>query len=135
MTEVALADIARCFDGVAPSSIASCSADGEPNVCYVSQLYLVDEEHVAVSNQFLNKTQRNVDENPHLAALVVDPQIGAQYTLHLTLERREVSGTLFDQLAASIESIASLTGMQGIFRLRSADVYRVDRCVQVHHGR
>ncbi len=134
MTDVALTDIVRCFQGVAPSSIASYSTDGEPNVCYVSQLYLVDEQHVAVSNQFLNKTQRNVDDNPCLAALVVDPETGAQYALDLTLESRQVSGHLFDRLAASIEAIASLTGMQGIFRLRSADVYRVHRCVEVHDG-
>ena len=32
---------------------------------------------------------------------------------------------MFDRLRGDVEAIAALTGMQGVFKLRSADIYRV----------
>ena len=40
-------------------------------------------------------------------------------------ERTERRGPLFEQLRRDIDAIAALTGMQDVFKLRSADVYRV----------
>ena len=38
-----------------PSWITSCSKDGEPNTTVISQIWYVDEKHVALSFQFFNK--------------------------------------------------------------------------------
>ena len=32
---------------------------------------------------------------------------------------------VFDRLHRDVEAVAALTGMQGVFKLRSADIYRV----------
>lgn len=125
MTSLTLADIPRCLLGLVPSSISSCSATGVPNVTHVSQIHFVDDRHVAVSNQFLGKTQRNILEFPYLSALVLDPDTGRQFVLDLAFVRAETSGPLFDELSDSIDAIASVFGMQAVFRLRSADVYLV----------
>ena len=122
---VRLPDIWRAFQGLVPSIIATADGRGMPNVTYVSQVYMVDDRHVALSCQFFNKTRRNLDENPVACAEVVDPLTLQAYRLRLKFLRSEKSGPLFDTMSLRIDAIASQTGMTGIFRLIAADVFEV----------
>jgi len=70
---VPLEEIARCLQGVIPSWLATCSADGVPNVTILSIVHYVDEERVALTRQFFNKTTANLDANPWAQVIVVDP--------------------------------------------------------------
>jgi adenylate cyclase len=126
-----LTTIARCFQGVIPSIVASSDATGMPNVTYVSQVYLIDDQHVALSCQFFNKTRRNLDENPNTTVEVYDPVTMQAYRLRLRFLRSEKSGSLFDTMAMRIHAIASHTGMEGVFRLVAADVFEVLRADRV----
>lgn len=120
-----LSELSRCFQGVLPSTIATCSLTGEPNIAYLSQVHYLDERHVALSCQFFNKTNRNVAENPYASVVVLDPITFEAWRLRLHFERAETSGPLFESMSLRIDTIASHTGMAGVFKLRSADVYRV----------
>lgn len=122
---IALNSIRACFDGAIPAMMATCAADGTPNVAYLSQVYYVDERHVALSFQFFNKTRQNILANPHGCALVMHPVTGAFYRLHLRYLRTETSGPLFEGMKAQLAGIASYSGMAGVFRLLGADVYEV----------
>lgn len=124
---IPLTTIWRCFQGVIPSIIATSDHDGNPNVTYASQVHLIDDDHVALSRQFFNKTSRNLDENPRACAEVHDPVTFQSHRLHLKFLRSEKSGPLFDVMAVRIQAIASLTGMSGVFRLIGADVFEVLR--------
>ncbi len=122
---VALSEISACFEGVVPAVISTAAADGTPNVTHLSRVHLVDDDHVALSNQFFSKTVRNLAENPTASVMLVDPIEFDEYRLTLRWERSERRGPLFDRMALDIDAIAALTGMQGVFQLRSADVYRL----------
>jgi len=120
-----LESLRRCFQGIIPALIATCSRDGTPNITYLSQVHFVDDRHVALSCQFFNKTKKNVTENPYASVIVYDPMTFESYELDLAFQRSETAGPLFEDMDTRINAIASQTGMTGVFRLLSADVYEV----------
>ena len=123
---VDLLAIRECLEGGIPAVFATCDAEGTPNITYVSQVHLVDGEHVALSFQFFNKTRQNVLANPQGAVFVVNPENGARYRLHLRYLRTESEGPLFESMKAKLAGIASHSGMSGVFRLLGSDIYRVE---------
>lgn len=120
-----LSDIARCFEGIMPAEIATASADGVPNVTHLSRVDMLDDERVVLSNQFFSKTVRNLAENPRGCVVVIDPLTFDSYRLVVQYERTERRGPIFERLRRDVDAIAALTGMEGVFMLKSADVYRV----------
>ncbi len=118
-------DLRRCFEGAIPAVIATAAADGTPNVTYLSRIRFVDDDRVALSNQFLSKTARNLVENPRASLIVTDPDTFDEYRLSIVYERSERDGSVFEQLRDDVDAVAALSGMEDVFRLRSADVYRV----------
>lgn len=133
-----LSDISRCFEGIVPADIATASADGVPNVTHLSRVDMLDDERIVLSNQFFSKTVRNLAENPRACVIVIDPVTYDSYRLVVQYERTERRGPIFERLRRDVDAIAALTGMEGVFKLRSADVYRVSELelvrAQVHEA-
>jgi adenylate cyclase len=125
---VALEAIRSCFEGVIPSPLATCSADGTPNITYMSIVQYVDSERVALSRQFFNKTRTNLDENALAQVQVIEPATLARYALDLRFLHTETEGPVFEAMKANLEAIASQTGMGDVFRLRGVDIHRVLHC-------
>ncbi len=118
-------EVIPSLQGVMPSIAATCSSQGIPNVTYISQVYYVDEKHVAISNQFFNKTVRNITENPFLCVIVNCPIDYIQRKLVLKFVESQNSGGIFDNMKTQLEIIAGMQGMQDVFSLRSADIFKV----------
>lgn len=125
---IALTSIRDCFEGVIPSVVATLDAEGVPNVSYLSQVYLVDDDHVALSNQFFSKTAENVRATGRATIIVVSGRSGAQYRLDLVHEASLTTGDLFDRMAAQLSAIGTQQGAGEIMKLRSAELYRVEAC-------
>ena len=113
------------MQGIIPSALVTCSADGVPNTAYISQVYYVDEDHVAISHQFFNKSIRNVRENPQVCVSIVNPESFMMWRLDLLFSRSETEGKLFEEMSGQLEAIASMMGMENVFKLKSADVYKI----------
>ena len=111
--------------------IATASSDGRPNVTYLSRVRPVDDDRVALSNQFFSKTARNLAENPRASVLLIDPTTYDEFRLSLVYERTERRGPVFERLREDVDAIAALEGMQDVFKLRAADIYRVVHIEQI----
>ncbi|MBT9463961.1 GAF domain-containing protein [Hydrogenophaga sp.] len=122
---VDLGEVRPCLEGAIPAIMATTAADGTPNVAYISQVYYVDEGHVALSFQFFNKTRQNLLVNPRSTLLVLNPLNAVFYRLHLRYLRTEDAGPVFESMKAQLAGIASHTGMADVFRLRGSDIHEV----------
>jgi hypothetical protein len=123
--DVPLESILRCFQGLIPSTLATCSPEGIPNITPMSIVHYVDSERIALSRQFFNKTRANLDANPVAQVFLTDPQTLEQYLLDLRYLHTESEGPTFDAMKANLEAVASQTGMGDVFRLRGVDIHRV----------
>jgi hypothetical protein len=123
--EIGLDQLHHCCEGAVPAVIATAAADGTPNVTYLSRVRIVDGERLALSNQFFSKTARNLADNPRASLLLIDPTNYNQYRLTLVYERTERRGEIFEQLRGDVDAVAAHQGMQDVFKLRAADIYRV----------
>lgn len=126
-----LADLAACFEGVIPSSIATLSGDRTPNISCLSHVVQVDAVPVARSNQFFGKTVANLRTVSRAAILLVDSPFGTQYRLKTLFTRFETSGEVFDRVATHLVASSMQVAMADVMRLRAVDVFRVTAITQV----
>lgn len=117
--------IKPCLQGIVPSWIVTSDGSGIPNAAVISQVFYVDKDHIAISNQFFGKTVRNLDRNPFAQIQVLNPADFGVWLIDVEFLRREAEGALFDQMDMQLQAIASMIGAQDLFKLRSADVCRV----------
>jgi predicted pyridoxine 5'-phosphate oxidase superfamily flavin-nucleotide-binding protein len=124
-------DIRPSLQGAVPGSIMSVSKDGIPNATFISQIWYVDEEHVAISLQYFNKTTRNVRENPKVSILTVDPNDFTHWMIEGEFERSETEGPVFEEMTMQLEVVASMMGMSDVLILKGADIYRVTQVTRL----
>lgn len=122
---IPLESLRPCLDGAMPAVVATSAPDGTPNVAYVSQVHFVDAQHVALSFQFFSKTRENVLAHPYAEVQVIEPGSFRHYRLRIQYLRTETAGPLFEYMRAQLAGIAAKTGMDKVFVLRGADIYRV----------
>ena len=122
------------MQGLIPTCMSTCSPEGVPNVTYISQVWYVDEKHLAVSCQFFNKTTRNVRANPPAHILTTCPETYAIWRVSARYKESQTDGDLYQTMSDQLAVIASMSGMADVFRLLSADVYEVDQVELIHAG-
>ena len=119
-------DMRIAMQGILPSIIGTCDPDGIPNVVAISQTYYVDTDHVAISHQFFNKTIRNIQTNPNVCLVILHPSEVTRWVLHATHSHSETEGPVFDQMSMQLEAIASMIGMEDVFKLQAAEIFKVN---------
>src|SRR5260370_7384921 len=101
--------------GAIPSTMVTCSLAGVPNVTAISQVWYVDETHVALSFQFFSKTHRNVRENPFAEVIVRDGQNFQEWHLEIQYDHSEETRRISDAIHVNLHAIASIPCIIAIF--------------------
>jgi len=122
---VSLKSIRRMLEGLMPPAMTTVTPDGMPHVNHVSHAEYVDENHVALTWQFQNASRANILATRRACLSFDDPASGTGFVMQIEYLRTETEGPLFERLRAKLAGIASHSGMEGVFHLRGADVYRV----------
>jgi adenylate cyclase len=118
--------VRRLLEGVVPPALATASAERVPHVNYLSHAEYVDDEHIALTFQFFNRSRANVMATGRAALCIEDPISGVSIVLQLRYLHTETSGPVFERLRAKLAGIAAHTGMEKVFKLQGADIYHVD---------
>jgi hypothetical protein len=126
-------ELLPAMQGVIPATLATCSKDGMANVTYISQVFYVDEHQVALSYQFMNKTWRNLQENPMAKVVITCPSTFNMWKLSLRFVEEQSEGPVFDDMDMQLAAIASLHGMEGVFQIRAALICRVEEIECLYH--
>jgi len=113
------------LQGALPNALATVDENGTPNISYISQVFYVDNNHVALSNQFLNKSMRNIKSNGIATVNVIRPDNLKSWYFELKHKESKTDGDLFDNMTMQLDAIASMTGMEDIFKLRASEVFEI----------
>jgi len=119
--DIALRSIMSAFEGVIPATIATAAPDGTPNITYISLARFLDEERIAISNQFFGKTTSNLDG------------AGALDGLSVFVGRLDDCRELGDLTQTALELLDDLFGI-GSSMLLMADHDLKSLFVVAHHG-
>ncbi len=119
------------MQGALPSALATVDDAGVPNVSYISQVFYVDDTHVALSNQFLNKSMRNISSNGIATVNISRPDTLKAWYMELKYKESQTDGDLFDNMKMQLEAIASMVGMEDVFKLRASEVFEVIKVKEV----
>ena len=124
-------EMMEALEGIVPSCIITCSKAGIPNATFISQVYYVDNNHVAISHQFFNKSIRNIRENPYASVNVVNPEDFRMLKLDLEFSHSEIEGNTFDQMKIQLEAIATMSGIEDVFKLKSSEIFKVNTVTKI----
>ena len=122
------------LQGVIPAVLATCAADGTPNATFISQVFYVDDHHVALSWQFMNKTWRNLQENPRATVVILCPGTFSMWKLKLRFLEQQTEGPVFDQMDMQLMAIASMYHAGTSLTIKAALVCEVLDVEVLHDG-
>lgn len=132
MAKLITEELMPALQGYIPSMLSTSSLDGIPNCIAISQVYYYDDQHLALSKQFFSKTWLNIEENPKLCIIATCPQTMSMWKIKLIYAHEESEGDYFDKMDMKLEAIASMIGKEGVFKLASAVVCKLESVEKIY---
>jgi len=115
-------EIKESLTGTKVFFLATSSKDHQPNVVPIGAFKLLDDETALISDQFFNKTLKNLKENPHVAVTWWGTKGGFQIKGPVTIH---TSGTIFEQDVAWVKTIRADLSPKSAVVMKITDVYLV----------
>lgn len=84
--------------------VATSSKEGIPNVIPFGFVKCYDDETLLLADNFMNKSMKNLEENPYVSICVWDTENNQSFQIkgQVTIEK---SGKIFDEMAAWVKGV------------------------------
>lgn len=89
-------EVRRVFEKQRVIPMATSSKMGKPNVVFVGMWWWVDDDTLAVVDNYMNKTRRNLEENPWVSFVAWDREERKSYQIKCTAEIQS-SGEIYEE--------------------------------------
>src|SRR5262249_45977571 len=126
-------ELMTIFEGRFPSVIVTSSVDGIPNLASLTRVWHKEANFLVIANQLLNKTYRNLMENPLALLKIINPRDMIHWEISVRYIRTEYEGVLFEQIKQDIMTIAWVAGLPLPAELRSVLIFEavsIRQCVE-----
>ncbi|MDO9516766.1 MAG: pyridoxamine 5'-phosphate oxidase family protein [Methanosarcinaceae archaeon] len=97
------AEVKETIESQNPTPVATVSADGVPNVALVGLLKILDDETILIADNFFNKTEANIKENPKISIVAYDSYAKKAYQVKGSVEL-VTSGPVYDDMVEWVHS-------------------------------
>ena len=114
--------------------LATATRDGIPNVVPIGGAHLVDNSTVVIPDNYLNKTRKNIEENPQVALVVSDEGKHDGYQFKGKIEMVK-EGPIFDETRKLMAAFSKKAGIDPPIVPQAAAVLRIEEVYTVKPGR
>ncbi|MDD3022137.1 MAG: pyridoxamine 5'-phosphate oxidase family protein [Alphaproteobacteria bacterium] len=110
-----------------PIPLATASSDGKPNVIFVGILKILDDETLALADNFFNKTAANLEENPwaSIVCWTKDPRRSYQIKGKVTFQNE---GAIFEDMTEVVRL------RRADLKMRRAAVMKIEEIYEANSG-
>jgi hypothetical protein len=116
------AEMKEVFAKNKPFAIATASGKGIPNVVPMSTVQLVADDTIWIGDNYMVKTLANVQENPHLALYIWDPEKKHCFQIKGTVTMK-TSGPEYEKIKAQIKAKGPQYPAKGLLIVKITDVF------------
>jgi len=118
-------EIKESLKGTKIAFLATASKDGAPNVVPIGAFKFLDDETLLISDQFFNKTLKNLQENPRISLVWWGEKGGFQVKADITIH---TEGEVFRQ------NVEWVRGIKETLRPKSAVVGKITDVYLIKSG-
>jgi uncharacterized protein len=102
--------------------VATSSKSGVPNVVPMGAFKLIDDETLLISDQFMNKSMKNLEENPRIAVSFWGDKAGYQIKGEVSVHRDD---KVFEDDVAWIKSVMPKLNPKSAVVVRITEVFSI----------
>ena len=115
-------EIKESLKGTKIAFLATSSRDGAPNVVPIAAFKFMDDETLLISDQFFNKTLKNLQENPRISLVWWGEKGGFQVKADITIH---TEGEIFRQNVEWVRGIKETLRPKSAIVGKITDVYLI----------
>jgi uncharacterized protein len=103
--------------------LSTASSDGKPNVIYIGILKILDDETLVLSDNYFNKTAKNLEVNPWVAIVCWDQEKRRSYQLKCQVISIEQNGPVFEDIVKTVAERNKSINVRRAIKVKVVEIY------------